>query len=126
MSLEISLLYLEKEEPAREVAKKVLLRKGFKVKVYESFKNALRLTNIKECNIIIAHIDLKEYASLAEYARKEKIPLILAPSSKVIYETQFKFRKIIQDYDIPLVEGDWYNTIKPEDLMSFLKKNQKP
>ena len=121
MSLEISLLYLEKEPVFSEVAGEFLLKNGFKVITYPSFEMAQKLTNPAEYDIIIAHIALGEYDPLSKYCKRNKIPLVLAPSSETVYKI-FEEEGIIHIGKTPIITGSWYLNLKPEDLAPYLKE----
>ena len=121
MSLEISILCLEKELVFREVVEEFLLKNGFKVKTHPSFEMAQKLTSPAEYDIIIAHVALEEYDPLSKYCKRNKIPLVLAPSSKMIYRI-FGEEAMIHIGKTPILTGRCYLNLKPKDLAPYLKE----
>jgi hypothetical protein len=125
-SLNVSVLYLEKNGTMRTFVTSLLLKRGFKAKSYGTLHSALRFTKLNEYDLIIAHLKFNEYEPLFRQAKEGQIPLAIAPSSIVNYEREPAFQKIINsDYDVLLFQEDWYKNIKPEDFEVFVKNAKK-
>lgn len=125
MSLEILLLYLEREKIAREVGEYYLESNGFKVKAYSNLKYALKFTDIKDYDMIIAHLKSDEYKPLFECAKEHGIFVAIAPSDAKRYINNDYFLQITKNHDVLLFEGKWYKNLKPENLLPFIRKEPK-